>query len=675
MKEIVIFAGTTEGRELSEVLAAAGIRHTISVATEYGELVLAPHPLVTIHRKRMDREEMREWFCRMQFQMVVDATHPYAELVTQNIRWAAEEAGIPCRRLHREMGTTEDGGTWRNDSREEPLRYFSSHDACAEALTKVEGNILLTTGSKNLGEYCRVPGLKERLFVRVLPGQESLRLCMEQGLTGKQILALQGPFSQELNEAMMRQYQIAWVVTKKSGKTGGYEEKVAAAKAVGAGCFVVLPEKRGRLKITLAGIGMGQEGCLTTEVRAAIDSAHYLLGAERMIAPYQAKVEKRPYYGSDQILSYLRQQTGGWSGTRNAVVLFSGDTGCYSGCKRVFQALNQEIRDGKLDAEVRILPGISSVSYLASCIGESYDNAMILSIHGKQVEDLVGKIAGSAETFLLMSGAADVRRLGRLLLDAGLGSCQVMAGYQLSYPEQQILCLSPEACLEVEAEGLYTCFIKNPDAEHAQEDCSLQRESAGKQGRLVHGMADGEFIREKVPMTKEEVREVSICKLQLYEGAVVYDVGSGTGSVAVEIAALSPSIQVYALERKTEAVSLIGKNRERFGLSNIHVIETEAPAGMEELPVPTHAFIGGSGGGMQTILQTLYEKNPTMRVVINAVTMETICEIRQALETFPIVQEDVVQMQVSRARKAGSYHLMQAENPVWICSFSFTKGE
>lgn len=106
-------------------------------------------------------------------------------------------------------------------------------------------------------------------------------------------------------------------------------------------------------------------------------------------------------------------------------------------------------------------------------------------------------------------------------------------------------------------------------------------------------------------------------------------------------------------------------------MDNIQIIEAPAPEGLEELPVPTHAFIGGSGGRLLDILQTLYRKNPHMRIVINAISMETIAEFKEVLDTFPVEEEEILQMQVSRVKKLLSYHLPQAENPVWICSFTF----
>lgn len=673
LKEILIFAGTTEGRKLSECLSAAGVAHTVCVATEYGEIVLKEHPLARVHCGRMNQEEIREYIEGNDFAAVVDATHPYAERVTENLKAAMKDLTIPYLRLKRETGTESDCGK---------IVYFESNEACAKALETIEGNILLTTGSKELAVYCFSKEVKERLYVRVLPGLESLKLCMEQGICGKQILALQGPFTTEMNEAILHQYQIKCLVTKKSGRAGGYQEKLEAAGKQGILVFVIGQpmEQEGysfrevcqkleeicnqkikqpnELEIVLAGVGMGDKNSLTKEVHSAIESADILLGAERMIAAYQPRLEKKPFYTAGQIVPYLKEmQKKEWMlNGGKVVILFSGDSGFYSGCQALYQALQTEIETGRLEASVCVLPGISSVAYLAACVGESYQDAAIYSMHGKELPNLARRIKREEKTFLLMSGAKDVNRLGKILTDAGLDKCFVVAGYQLSYPEQRIMEFTPQECLEVKEEGLYTCYIHNPLAECIE---------------LTHGKADAEFIRDKVPMTKEEVREISICKLKLHKGAVVYDIGSGTGSIAVEIAGLSDDIQVFAVEKKDEAVLLIEKNKEKFQLENIEIVADKAPEGFLKLPVPTHAFIGGSGGRMKEILSALYQMNPQMRIVINAISMETICEIKEILSSYPMVHEDIVQIQVGRVRNAGVYHLIQAENPVWICAFNF----
>lgn len=673
MKEILIFAGTTEGRRLSECLAASGIGHTMCVATEYGEIVLKEHPLRRVHCGRMNQEEIRIFIQNGSFAAVVDATHPYAEAVTKNIRTAMLGMNIPYLRLIRELDTEQTG---------ERVTYFPTNEACAKALEGIKGNVLLTTGSKELAKYCTSEQLKSRLYVRVLPSAESLSVCMEQGICGKQIIAIQGPFTTEMNEALFHQYEIACLVTKQSGRTGGYPEKLEAAERAGIPVFVIGQMRQetgdscseicrklekicgqeiqgaGQLEIILAGAGMGHQSNVTKEVQDALKEADVLLGAERLLKAYKPKLEKCPFYQAERIIPYLKKLQEKRFLTENlkVVILFSGDSGFYSGCQSLYKALQEEIREGRLRASLQILPGISSVAYLAACIGESYQDAAVYSMHGKELNNLARKLKRERKLYLLMSGVKDMNRLGKALTEAGMTSCEIVAGRHLSYVEQQISRLTPKECCQLQEEGLYTCFIKNPEA---------------MPERVTHGLADEEFIRDKIPMTKEEIREVGICKLKLHQNAVVYDIGSGTGSIAVEIAGLSDDIRVYAIEYKKEAVALIKKNKAKFRLENLAVVETKAPLGLTELPVATHAFIGGSSGNLKKILEELYRINSQMRVVISAISMETICEMKEILSLYPIEQEEIIQMQVSRTKKAGQYHLMQAENPVWICAFDF----
>ena len=282
------------------------------------------------------------------------------------------------------------------------------------------------------------------------------------------------------------------------------------------------------------------------------------------------------------------------------------------------------------------------------------------------MELLMEAVRTNRKVFVITSGVLDVREIGKRLLDCGLKETAVTVGYALSYPDEQIKTLSPEECIQLADEGLFTCLIQNKEIHETGKDADRKF--------LTHGLPDDAFCRDKVPMTKEEVRETAICKMQLKENSVVYDIGSGTGSIAVEMARLSKNLTVYAIERKPEAASLIEKNCEKFELSNVKVIRGEAPLALADLPVPTHAFIGGSNGSLMAILTDLYQKNPRMRVVVTAITLETVGAVSSILNEFPVEQEEIIQMSVGRAKKAGRYHLMQAENPVFILSFYFAGG-
>lgn len=222
--KIFLFGGTAEGHLLAERLAEAGNFVTCAVATEYGQAVLEPRDNLTVLVGRLTAGEMAE---RLEgFDVVVDATHPYADKVSENIRAAAAETATPYYRLLRPREEAED-----------VLWADSPADAAAK-LQNLPGNVLLTTGSKELDCYA-VPGLRERVFPRVLPAPDSLNRCLELGFPPAHIICMQGPFSKELNTAMMEQFNISVMVTKASGGTGGFWEKAAAARDVGAALLVI----------------------------------------------------------------------------------------------------------------------------------------------------------------------------------------------------------------------------------------------------------------------------------------------------------------------------------------------------------------------------------------------------------------------------------------------------
>ena len=220
----IIFSGTTEGRTLSEYLSEKNIRHIVCVATEYGRLVMHPDQFADIREGRLDSDEMTRLITD-EGSVVFDATHPYADVVSANIRRACENSGKEYIRIYRPE--VDDGST-------NMIRCFDSSDSCAAALKKTTGNILLTTGSKELSVFTADPLVRERLFVRILPSEESIRICKDAGITGRHIIAMQGPFSTDLNVALMRQYGIDIMVTKSSGRAGGLPEKLEAARKSGA---------------------------------------------------------------------------------------------------------------------------------------------------------------------------------------------------------------------------------------------------------------------------------------------------------------------------------------------------------------------------------------------------------------------------------------------------------
>lgn len=221
--KILIFGGTTEGRLLAQALSQREQPSTVSVATPLGAQELSGLSGVTPLVGRKTAEEMAELL--KHFDCCVDATHPYAVEASQNIRTACEQAGVPLERLLRGESSHKEG------------HWVDSPQEAARWLAERSGNVLLAIGAKGLSAFQDLD--RERLYPRVLPVVESILACQQVGIPTRNIIALHGPFSQDLNRAMLKQYQIRYLVTKDGGRAGGFEEKAAAAREAGAELVVI----------------------------------------------------------------------------------------------------------------------------------------------------------------------------------------------------------------------------------------------------------------------------------------------------------------------------------------------------------------------------------------------------------------------------------------------------
>jgi precorrin-6B C5,15-methyltransferase / cobalt-precorrin-6B C5,C15-methyltransferase len=719
VKKVIIYGGTTEGRQLAEHLAKAKIRCLVFVATDYGEEMMSvPDPYIRVHSGRLTSRQMSEYYDKEHPDAIVDATHPYAEAVKNNIRssregrWYYQE--IPFFRVHRK----------EISERVMNARYFDSVEECVEALKKTDDKIFLTTGSKTLPLFAEDESLRERLTVRVLPSIESLEICKKCQIPGNRIIAMQGPFTVEMNEQMLKAADSDIIVLKESGTVGGEETRIAAAEKLDVDCYIISrpkeqigaqslqvieaklmellaedeePEKPAnnkvlkgipynlasklkenvqswprsvRWEVTLIGIGMDSEVHLTKEAERALREANFLFGAPRMIdtvSGFDHTRMKFPYYTADTILAVMsnieRKTKVSFRvnpdpvTTLRAAILFSGDTGFYSGCTKIYNEFQKHN-----NIEVRILPGISSVSAMAAAFGVTWQDAALMSAHGMDDQHWIPKfldlVCHHRKTICLTSGCDNIRMMGKLLQEED-GEYQIRIGYNLGNPDEKLYTFTLEECENFDREGLSTVLVEN---------------CRPKPNRVTPGWSDDDFIRDKVPMTKEEIRSLSICKMRLPSEGVVYDIGSGSGSVTAEIAALSPDLTVYSIEAKEDAAALTKKNIEYHHLHNVVLVEGEAPDVLKNLPTPTHVFIGGSGGHLREILAFLQNCHSEMRVVLNAVSLETLAEITHLMEENHIDAE-VCQVSVSRSRHLGDYHLMHAQNPVFIVSFDLKGNE
>ena len=661
MFSFCLFAGTAEGRELAELLTGQGAAVTVCVATEYGETLLPRVERLTVRAGRLDREGMAELLRETEYDLVIDATHPYAVSVSENLSLACRETGKEYLRLLRGAS-----------ARPEAARYFSDAGEVVAFLRRYGGKVLLTTGSKDLGTFAALPDFAERVYARVLPIDSSLRACQAAGLPPSHIIAMQGPFSRELNAALVRSVGATWLVTKDGGDAGGFPEKTQAARETGCGLLVIgrprqgegegesLSELLARLQgqfgfrfpalVTLAGIGPGGADAMTREVLDACAGADCLIGAQRMIsAVLRPGQHAHAAVAAADIAAYIRANPE----YRRFTVALSGDTGFYSGAKKLLPLLSD------CNCRVTVLPGLSSLSVLCARLGASYEDAETLSLHGRE-GSLVPAARRNRLLFVLTGGEKDPGAVCRELTAAGLGDLTVHVGERLGYPEEKITSGPAEELTAGEYDSLSAVLIENP----------------GSLTPATPGLPDGSFLRrEGVPMTKREIRALALCRLAPARDAVCWDVGAGTGSVSVELALLADRGRVYAVERDAEALGALEYNKARFGLGNLTVVPGSAPEALQSLPAPTHVFLGGTGGKIREILNLIREKNPRARIVAAAVTLETVAELTEAMDGLPPGETDAVCLNVSRAKKAGPYHLMTAGNPVYLFSFGPGEGE
>ena len=741
-RKVLIFGGTTEGRGVAERLLAQGVPCTVSVATQYGEEVMEPHPLLEIHTGRLEQGAMAQLMRDGLFCCVVDATHPHAQEVSAQIRAACEKTGLPCLRLQRETGRTEKTGGERADDR---CVFVNDVEEAGTYLAGLPGRVLVTTGSKELGRFVKALGDASRVTARVLPAEASLQACREAGLAGSQIFAMQGPFDTEMNCALIRHADAEWLITKETGAAGGYPEKLRAAQECGIGAVVIRTpvtsaapgmspdeviaralkyagesesteevkstdgsvsigdpaghdasekteiknielknteiektvikaQETGRRSLFLVGTGVGAPEAGTQEAHEAIASADILFGARTVLDnlknswPEAAGKAVVPVYDARAILQYLQEHPR----IRTAAVMYSGDSGFYSGASSMLALVEKRRSEAgdtsKADADaaagvflneldIRVICGISCVSWFAARAGIPWQDWKILSSHGRFC-NVIGQVRRHARCFVLLSGAEDLRRTGALLLKAqqegNLGLLRLIYGYELSRPGEEIRECSAAELTQVSREGLYVLFIEN---------LLFQRFP------VLPGLPDSAFLRGRAPMTSSEIRALSLCKLQPGPKPVIWDVGAGTGSVSVEAALACPGGRVWSIEYKKAALELLKENRDRFCLQNMEIVEGRAPEALKDLPVPTHVFIGGSGGEIGQILLEVFSKNPGARVVVNCITSETLAALQTALNRLPVQDVECIQVSVHREETLGSYHYLRGMNPVFIISF------
>lgn len=654
MTGVFVFSGTTEGRAIARYLRSRGVEVHVRVATEYGAVVMEDDGVDVQVGSCGGAEGITRTIRENGYSLVIDATHPYARRISQHIREGCADAGVECIRLVRSDGGDHEGVT-----------EVASVAEAVEFLKGTEGNVLVSTGSNELALFASIPDYKERITARVLSTRESMDKAVALGFEGSHLIAAQGPFTEEENLAALKRIDARWLVTKDSGTIGGFGEKVRAARRAGAGIVLVsrpaetghgfnevvrmlddrlglehtgTPVPEGRRRVVLIGIGMGP-GDMTQRAAAKLAGCDVVIGARRMLESVDtAGRDTLDEYRSQAIVDYLD----GHPEKACAAVLLSGDVGFYSGAKGLLARIDRS----RYDVDVEC--GISSIVYLASRLGETWQDAYLTSAHGRET-NIVGLSRTHAKVFTLLSGDDTVHAMLAQLMEYGM-DVEVAIGQDFGYPTERVVRGKPEELDSMGFGDLCVAMIFNDRPDR----------------RNPIGIPDEEFQRGDAPMTKSEVRALSVAKLGLCDDSIIYDVGAGTGSVSIEMARVAVNGAVYAVEKETAAADLIETNKRRFGTPNVHVVRGLAPEALGDLPAPTHAFIGGSSGNLKQIVECLLAKNPDIRIVINSVTVETMAETMEVIRELGLVEEEFVNITVARSRKLGRYHLMTGQNPVSI---------
>ena len=394
---------------------------------------------------------------------------------------------------------------------------------------------------------------------------------------------------------------------------------------------------------TIIGAGLGTAEGLTGEARAALLSSDRAFGTERIAAQLSGlrTVKACPF-------SALAARAKEADAARVAL-LVSGDPGFFSAAQTLRQALSHY-------GTVETLCGISSLQAFCALLGEPWEDAALLSLHGR-AGSLLGAASYHKKVFALTGGEKSASRLCRELAEAGLGDAEAAIGENLGTPEARIFRGTAAEAATLECGSLAVLLVQNTHPADASR-----------------ALFDRDFVRGNVPMTKQEVRWAAVSLLSPKPEDIVYDIGAGTGSVALELGRRACHGTVYAAERRPEALALLEENRRALGGFNVLPAAGDAPGVLEPLPAPDAVFIGGSGGELGGILRLLHEKNPAARVVISAVSLETLEEARRGMAEYGFGPAEVCQIASARGRSVGAYTMLTANNPVFLISGGGLRG-
>lgn len=385
----------------------------------------------------------------------------------------------------------------------------------------------------------------------------------------------------------------------------------------------------------IIGAGMGHISDLTEYAADIIKNADIVYGSARLYEQYKVLNTNISAPKYSEIESVLEKDT-----LKNTVLLVSGDVLFYSIAKKIQEKFNEKYN-------IELVPGISSMQYFLSKLNIIDYNVKAVSMHGRN-NSCLGPVSYNEYTFMLTGGDKKADNIINELYNAGLDYVYVYAGENLHSDDERIVSGKISEMLDYKFSSLTVLLIHNK--EYVNPKTNLR---------------DNDFIRGKAPMTKEDIRWLSACYLGIEDNDTVYDVGAGTGSCAIEFAGHAKEGLVYAVEKEDEAFELINTNKKNLKRHNVISIKGSAPEILINLPAPDKVFIGGSSKTMKDIFKIVHEKNNHVKITVTAITLETIAAATDAFKDYNI-EPDIVCINSAKSKKAGPYHMMMGNNPVYI---------
>lgn len=381
--------------------------------------------------------------------------------------------------------------------------------------------------------------------------------------------------------------------------------------------------------------GPGQPGLLTGRAREAIEQADEAYAAGRAAGALASLRRDWKLCPAAEAAARAAE-----SDAEKVAVLVAGDAGFFAHVERMRALLEPK-------GEVRVYPGMSSVQYLCARIGESYDDVFWLE---DGAQDLLAAVSYHPKVCILLGRAHTPAALCAELCAAGLGKMRVVVGTRLGTGREHIAD-QPAQLLRAKKFAAPALVL-------------LFQDSPAEPSRPVFD-ADLSGMDGAVP---QEVRWNAVNLLRVQPGDTVYDIGAGSGAVAVELARRARAGRVYALEENQEKLSQLAHNREAVGSFNVRPAPGKVLETMQGLPAPDAAFVGTKAGGLREVLGALKDKNDKVRVVVAADSLERLSEAQLALSALRFKNVAVSQLLVSRGRTLGSYTMMLAGETMFLLS-------